>query len=421
MSKLKVLDGPGIKKADEGQCIASVAPEALPADDAVRMAGVFKALADPVRLRIFSDIASHDGGEACVCDIADVGVSQPTVSHHLKKLREAGLLTSERRRTWVYYKVIPGALEPLAAILAPHLADIPSRATGGHLWRAQGLPCVSPATTHEVIPVTDDPPPSGERPRIDASVPHSARIFTYWLGGKDHYPVDREAGERVREAFPGIVDLALAGRQFLGRTVRYLAGEAGVRQFLDVGTGLPTVDNTHEVAQRVAPDARIVYVDNDPLVLLHAQALLASAPAGRTDYVDADLRDPGAILEAASRTLDFSRPVALMLLGILAHIDDYDEARRIVRRLMDGLPPGSYLTVRDGTDTDEAYTAALRGYNASGAVPYHLRTPEQIAGYFEGLALVAPGVVPCPRWRPETADPWDKPEPALLGGMARKP
>lgn len=138
MSKLKVLDGPGIKKADEGPCIASVAPEALPADDAVRMAGVFKALADPVRLRIFSDIASHDGGEACVCDIADVGVSQPTVSHHLKKLREAGLLTSERRRTWVYYKVIPGALEPLAAILAPHLADIPSRATGGSLMAGAG-------------------------------------------------------------------------------------------------------------------------------------------------------------------------------------------------------------------------------------------------------------------------------------------
>jgi hypothetical protein len=271
--------------------------------------------------------------------------------------------------------------------------------------------------------VNDAPntPDSSSPPVIDTSVPHSARIWTYWLGGKDNYPVDREAGDRVRETFPAIVDLARIGRYFLGRVVRYLAGEAGVRQFLDIGTGLPTVDNTHEVAQRIAPEARIVYVDNDPLVLAHAHALLTPTPPGATDYIDADVHDPDAILERAARTLDFDRPVGLMLMGILAHVADYDEARAIVRRLLSALPPGSYLAVRDGTDTDPDYREAIRGYNASGAIPYHLRSREQIAGFLDGLELVDPGVVPCPMWRPDVSPLAPAKEVALIGGVGRKP
>jgi hypothetical protein len=170
---------------------------------------------------------------------------------------------------------------------------------------------------------------NGLSPEIDASVPNSARIWNYWLGGKDNYPVDREAGEQFRAIFPEIVEVARSTRAFLNRAVRYLAGEAEIRQFLDIGTGLPTADNTHEVAQRVAPKSRVVYVDNDPVVLAHARALLTSTQ-GVTAYVDADLHDPDAILDATARTLDFSQPVALMLLGVLGHIGGDDEARSIV-------------------------------------------------------------------------------------------
>ena len=240
-----------------------------------------------------------------------------------------------------------------------------------------------------------------EPPEIDASVPNSARIWNYWLGGKDHYPVDRRAGDAYRAIYPEIVDVARASRQFLARAVRYLAGEAQVRQFLDIGTGLPTFNNTHDVAQRVAPDTRVVYVDNDPVVLAHARALLTSTRAV-TAYVDADLRDPDTILAAAARTLDFTRPIGLMLLGILGHIDDDDEARSIVRRLLGALPAGSYLTICDGTnDLFEAGVEAQRRYNESGAVPYRLRSAQQIADFFEGTELVEPGVVSCPLWRPD--------------------
>jgi hypothetical protein len=256
--------------------------------------------------------------------------------------------------------------------------------------------------------VTDSSPAPGQRtepPEIDASVPNSARIWNYWLGGKDNYPVDRDAGDDYRAIYPEIVDVARASRQFLTRAVRYLAGQAQVRQFLDIGTGLPTADNTHEVAQRVAPDARVVYVDNDPVVLTHARALLTTTVQGGTAYIDADLRDPDAILEAAARTLDLTRPIGLMLLGILGHIDDDSEARSIVKRLLGGLPSGSYLTICDGTnDLYEAGVQAQQRYNESGAVPYRLRSATQIAGFFEGLEVVEPGVVSCPRWRPDPDD-----------------
>jgi O-methyltransferase involved in polyketide biosynthesis len=274
--------------------------------------------------------------------------------------------------------------------------------------------------------VTDGSPTSGQPtapPEIDTSVPHSARIWNYWLGGKDNYPVDRAAGDQYREVFPEIVDVARASRQFLTRAVSYLAGEAQIRQFLDIGTGLPTADNTHEVAQRLAPDARIVYVDNDPLVLTHARALLTSTPQGVTAYIDADLRDPDTILAAAAQTLDFSQPIALMLMGILGHVGD-DKARSILKQLLDPLPSGSYLALNDGTNViSQAFAQAQQRYNESGALPYHLRSPEQIASFFDGLELVEPGLVSVPRWRPDpAAASGDLPaEVDAFGGVGRKP
>ncbi|MFB4195477.1 SAM-dependent methyltransferase [Streptomyces carpaticus] len=258
-------------------------------------------------------------------------------------------------------------------------------------------------------------------PEIDTSVPHSARIWNYWLGGKDNYEVDRIAGDQYAATFPGIFDIARVSRYFLHRTVRHLAGEAGIRQFLDVGTGLPTEDNTHQIAQRVAPDARIVYVDNDPLVLVHAQALLTSTPRGRTDYIDADLHDPARIRRLASRTLDFSRPVAVILSDVMGHVPDDDRARSIVRNLVAELPAGSYLMLSHGATTSQEVMDAQDDYNDSGAAPYRLRTLEQISRFFDGLDLVEPGVVPMPRWRPDLGDLGPDPDGAGIGGLARLP
>ncbi|MCF1592809.1 SAM-dependent methyltransferase [Streptomyces muensis] len=256
--------------------------------------------------------------------------------------------------------------------------------------------------------------------KIDTSVPQSARIWNYWLGGKDNYEVDRVAGDAFREIFPGIETGARAARYFLARAVRHLAAEEGIRQFLDIGTGLPSVDNTHEIAQRVVPECRIVYVDNDPLVLAHARALLTSTPEGVTNYVDADLRDPGTIVREAGKTLNFDQPVALMLMGILGHIEDYDEARSIVRQLVDALPSGSYLVQYDSTNTSESYVRAIQQYNDGGSIPYILRSPEQIAGFFDGLELLEPGVASCSRWRPD-AGAWGLPaEVHQYGGVALK-
>ncbi|MER5901844.1 SAM-dependent methyltransferase [Streptomyces mirabilis] len=255
--------------------------------------------------------------------------------------------------------------------------------------------------------------------KIDTTVPHSARIWNYWMGGKDNYEVDRIAGDAYREVAPNIETMARASREYLIRTVTFVAGELGIRQFLDIGTGLPSYDNTHQVAQRVAPESRIVYVDNDPLVLRHAQALLTSTPEGVTNYIDADLHEPEKIVEAASRILDFDRPVALMLMGILGHIQDYEEARSIVRTLQAALPSGSYFVHYDSTDTDAALKQAQQGYDDTGAVPYVLRSPDQITAYYEGLELIEPGIVSCPLWRPE---PGTAPEPTdVHGGVARKP
>ena len=260
-----------------------------------------------------------------------------------------------------------------------------------------------------------------QAPKLDTNVPQTARIWNHWLGGKDNFAADRQVGDQIRAAFPHIVESARASRDFLARVVRYLAGEEGVRQFLDVGTGLPTANNTHDIAQSVAPESRIVYVDNDPLVLVHARALLTSSPEGVTDYVDADMRDTDKILQEAARTLDFTKPVALMLMGILGHIEDDDEARSIVTRLMAGLPSGSFVAIYDGTNTSEQVVEAARIWNLSANPTYHLRSPEQIASFFDGLELVEPGVISTPRWRPEPSPAGLPAELENFCGVARKP
>ena len=255
-------------------------------------------------------------------------------------------------------------------------------------------------------------------PKIDTTVPHSARIWNYWLGGKDNYPVDRAAGDQYKAVFPSIVEIARASRAFLGRSVRYLAGEVGIRQFLDIGTGLPTADNTHEIAQRVAPEARVVYVDNDPLVLVHAKALLTGTVQGATEYIDADMNKPDVIVERAAKLLDLSQPVGLLFMQVLGHINDYHDARRVVARLLEPLARGSHLVLCDGI-REPAADQAAEEYAETGAVPYVLRSLEQLTEFFGGLELVEPGFVPVTRWRPD--DPADPgPDLPAYAGVARK-
>ncbi|MFF2128960.1 SAM-dependent methyltransferase [Streptomyces olivochromogenes] len=272
-------------------------------------------------------------------------------------------------------------------------------------------------------PAASQLPAEGVLSRIITTRPHTARIWNYWLGGGDYYEVDRAAGERIRQLHPGIGDYARADRLFLGRAVRHLVTACGIRQFLDIGTGLPTADNTHEVAQRLAPEARIVYVDNDPLVLAHARALLTSSPEGRTDHLDEDLRNVDAILERAARTLDLSEPVGLMLLGVVIFIADEAEAYDIVRRLLEGLPSGSHL-VLSHTITSPVMPdvdAAVSYWNQHGTPWITQRTPEAVARFFDGLDLLEPGVVSCSRWRPQSADGDEPAEVAMFGGVGRKP
>ena len=237
-------------------------------------------------------------------------------------------------------------------------------------------------------------------PLFDTSVPHIARVYNYWLGGKDHFAADRDLAERFIKADPEVIAGVRANRAFLGRAVHFLATKARVRQFLDIGTGIPTANNTHEVAQRAAPDSRVVYVDNDPIVLAHARALLTSDPDGVTDYVDADLRNTGAILTQAARTLDFGRPVAVMLAGILQCIPDEDDPRGIVAALMDGVPPGSYLAISHPAADVHAEARAGAAVLSEGlASPVTFRTRAAIARFFGGLELIEPGLVSTSQWR----------------------
>jgi hypothetical protein len=235
----------------------------------------------------------------------------------------------------------------------------------------------------------------------EPSVPHTARIWNYLLGGTDNFAVDRAVAEQVLAGQPGLAENARLSRAYLTRVVRYLAGEAGIRQFLDIGAGLPTAENTHEVAQSVAPDSRIVYVDNDPLVLSQGRALLTSHPDGATAYVDASLYDMAHVLREAARTLDFDQPVAVLFMGVLGHVADDAEAQGLVRTVLDTVPSGSYLAICDSTDNTPEVVEAARIWNESAALPYHLRSPARLAQFFEGLELVDPGLVSVTRWHPE--------------------
>ena len=260
-------------------------------------------------------------------------------------------------------------------------------------------------------------------PGIDTTVAHPARVYDYWLGGTSNFAADREAAERVLAVTPGLRARVRANRAFLARVVRYLAAEAGIRQFLDVGTGIPSANNTHEVAQAAAPQARVVYADNDPIVLIHARELLASGPEGATQYVEGDLRDPDAILEAAARTLDFTRPAALMLLGVLHLIQDSEEPYRIVAGLMDALAPGSYLAIsHPASDIHAAAQAeAQKRYNERVSTPQTLRNRAEVTRFFDGLDLVPPGVVYVHAWRPDPGDVPPADGVSAHGGVARKP
>jgi hypothetical protein len=245
------------------------------------------------------------------------------------------------------------------------------------------------------------PPPrtstgDSDLPSFDPSVPAPARMWNYWLGGKDNFAADREAAERVLGAMPTMPLIARAARLFLISAVGQLAAERGVRQFLDIGTGLPTADNTHEIAQRAAPESRIVYVDYDPVVLTHAQALLTSSPEGETDYIQADLRDTATILDGAARILDFTQPVAIVLIAVLHFIRDAEDPYAVVARLMDAVPSGSYLVIgHAASDIDAEASAELtRRYNQLSSATITPRDRDQVTRFFDGLELVPPGVVP---------------------------
>jgi hypothetical protein len=268
------------------------------------------------------------------------------------------------------------------------------------------------ATSDEGAGLTGDP-------RFAVHVAHPARVYNVWLGGKDHFPADRRAAQEVARQRPQVVASARANRAFLARVVRYLAADRGIRQFLDVGTGLPAPDNTHDVAQQVAPECRVVYCDNDPLVLAHARALLTSNPAGACAYVDADARDTATILDQAAQTLDFSQPVAVLLLALLHFVPAAGEPSKVVSGLADGLAPGSVVAISHVTAdfAPEQVSAAAHAYNAQAPVPVTPRTHAQVTALFGGLPLVAPGVVKVTEWRPDSRGPIGGPA-DLYAGLA---
>ncbi|MFD7537423.1 MULTISPECIES: SAM-dependent methyltransferase [unclassified Streptomyces] len=243
--------------------------------------------------------------------------------------------------------------------------------------------------------------PTRLTPQIDTSVPHSARVWNYWLGGKDHYPADQAAGDAYSSKYPLIVPFAGESRDFLRRTTTFLAKDAGLRQFIDLGAGLPTSNNTHEVVQRIDPTSKVVYVDHDPIVLLHVHALLTSTAEGATAYVEADMRDTETVLSGAAKTLDMTQPIGLVISDVLGHIIDWGEARGLVKRLVDRLPSGSYLALSHSTAADAAHQTVQDEYNNSGAIPYLLREPSVAVELFEGTDLVEPGFTSWPRWRPD--------------------
>ena len=258
-------------------------------------------------------------------------------------------------------------------------------------------------------------------PAIDTSKPHSARVYDYYLGGKDNFAADRETAQQAMQSWRAVRTAVRENRAFLSRAVQYLAGEAGIRQFLDIGTGLPTADNTHEVAQRVAPECRVVYVDNDPIVLAHGRALLDSTPQGATAYIEADAKDSELILREAAATLDLSQPVAVMMLAITHLIPDAEDPGRIVRQLMAAVAPGSYLAISAVTsdfETERVNQAAGEFNNMRVAAQITPRTRAAVSRFFDGLDFVDPGLVPISQWR-APADPAKSV--TMYAGVGRKP
>jgi S-adenosyl methyltransferase len=263
--------------------------------------------------------------------------------------------------------------------------------------------------------------------KLNTSIAHPARRYDYWLGGKDNFAADRESGDAVAAAFPTVRTAAIENRRFLRRAVHYLATEAGLRQFLDIGTGIPTAGNTHEVAQAIAPESRVVYVDNDPIVLVHARALLTSSSEGATAYLDADLREPDKILNDSTLagTIDLSRPVGLMLVAILHFIKDADEPHEKVQRLVSAMPSGSYLTITHATSDHmpPETSAAVGSADSRTRVPFQFRSRERFARFLDGLELVPPGIVSVAEWRAES-EVGPRPsaaETAVYGAVARIP
>jgi hypothetical protein len=266
--------------------------------------------------------------------------------------------------------------------------------------------------------------PSREKPpQIDTSVANSARVYDYWLGGKDNFAADRQAAEAVIAVWPGIVRAIRENRKFLIRSARYLAAEAGLRQFLDLGTGIPNWPNVHEAAQQVAPESRVVYVDNDPIVLAHARALLSSSAEGATAYLDADLRDPEPILREAARTLDFRQPISVIMVGVLHLVSDTEDPPGIIKRVLDAVPSGSYLTLtQPASDIDpHAVAEGAKQYNTFIATPQTRRSHDEVARFFNGLELLEPGLVQPHQWRPDPGLPAPTGESAVWAGVARKP
>jgi hypothetical protein len=276
--------------------------------------------------------------------------------------------------------------------------------------------------TDEAPTVGEGTAGKGKRPSFDTRVANQARIYDYLLGGPDTYEVDRIATDAVLAIYPGLLFNAKANRAFLGRAVRFLAGEAGIRQFLDIGTGIPTAGNTHQVAQGVAPQSRVVYVDYDPVVLAHARALLTSNEAGATKYIDADLRDTGTVLSQARQLLDFTEPVAITLLAILHAIPEADAPYAIVAELLDAVPPGSYLALSHiASDLlDEATQQGMTGVSDRMIQQdFAFRSHDEVASFFDGTDLVPPGLVRVEEWRPETG-PAVRASSSLWAGIGRK-
>ncbi|WP_433733849.1 SAM-dependent methyltransferase [Nocardia sp. CA-129566] len=259
-------------------------------------------------------------------------------------------------------------------------------------------------------------------PLIRTDIPHSARIWNYWMGGKEYYEIDRIAGDAGIEVDPDITTMAVQSRQFLIRAVRYLAREQGIRQFLDIGTGLPTMQNTHEVAQSVAPESKVVYVDNDPLVLATARALLTSTtPEGVTTYVDADFHDPELIISDARNVLNFNEPIGVMFMGVLGHAKTYEDLLRIVHTVLAATPSGSFLVMWDGTDDSKDYVTLCENYTGTGGVPYIPRPQAEIRAVFDGLELVEPGFVSITQWRADATEVGETRPISAYGAVARTP